>query len=156
MKVCEWCLRSFLIIITFPVFYSCKTEEVKADASQYHYFPKTNVYYDVNESEYIYSLDSGRVWQKVKNIKMAEAPVTLGGKIIIEGKGIEIWKDNESHRALYGGTLYNILTRDTALLAQNPVAKTKDIKKPSATQETEVTEKKKKNFLQRLFGKKNK
>jgi len=134
-------------------FNSCKTQAVKAKAGQYYYFPKTNIYYDVAQAEYIYSLDSGRSWNKMKNIKINETPLTLGGKVIINESGDDIWKDNETHRSLYGGSLYNIITRDTSFLLR--VSKSKDIKKAAPKSDSMAGNiKKKRNFFQRLFGKK--
>ena len=157
MKVFVWADKVFFIaVISLSFLYSCKTDVTEEKPAEYYYFPKTNIYYDVKEANYIYSLDSGRQWQKMKNEGSNEMPITLGGKILISGTGTDIWKDNESHRALYGGMLYNIITKDTALLLQNPGLRPKELKKTVSKPDTPVNTKKKKNFFQRIFGKKNK
>lgn len=157
MKLFGWAYITFFGCTALAMFNSCNNEVASKKELQYYYFPKTNIYYDVAEANYIYSLDSGRSWQKVNNFKMNEPPLTLGGKIIISGNGEEIWKDNESHRSLYGGMLYNVITRDTSfLLADNAVKTTENKKSGYKSDSTISNPKKKRNFFQRLFGKKNK
>lgn len=151
MKLYAWVYSIFFGYLTPAIFNSCKTDTPKQE-QQFFYFPKTNIYYDAAEATYIYSLDSGRVWKKLNASVRTDPSPVLGGKIVIAATGEDIWKDNESHRSLYGGMLYNVITRDTSYLLTNTV-KSKEEKKPGIKPGSE-TEKKKNNFIQRIFGKK--
>ncbi len=139
------------VILIIAGLISCKTQEATSPAQRYYYYPKTNTYYDAAALEYIYSLDSGRNWVKMKTAAESTRPA-LGEEVSIKETGDEIWLENETHRNMYGGTLYNVISRDTALLTAE---KPKEIKKPVAKQDSAVSSpKKKRNIFQKIFGKK--
>ncbi len=87
---------------------SCNNNYNEAQPS-FYYYPKVNVYYDATRANYIYSLDSGKTWDSMVD-KLNKVPTTLGKKVIIDSPVSEVWKANEMHRKLYGGTLWNIIS----------------------------------------------
>ena len=131
---------------------SCENKQAALPQQRYYYYPKTNIYYDANSLEYIYSLDSARTWVKLKSAPGQNASAILGDQVSIKETDDDIWFENELHRNMYGGTLYNLVTQDTALLSD----KTKEVKKTDPKQNAEAnTPKKKRNIFQKIFGKKN-
>lgn len=127
-----------------------KTAELLPE-HRYYYYPKANLYYDSQSLQYIYSLDSTRSWVKVKATKGQQASAVLGDEIAIKETSGDIWEENETHRNMYGGNLYDVITKDTALLTEKP----KEVKRSVAKPDPNATStKKKKNIFQKIFGKK--
>ena len=126
----------------------------------FYYFPKTNVYYDISHTSYIYSIDSGKHWTVLVDSSRKNTDA-LGKRIELTNSTSDIWKDNEIHRKMYGGTLINLVRQDS--LRSTSTAKSKNLlkkKKVISTADslkmiTEVPHKKR-TFFQRLFGKKKK
>ena len=144
---------SFLIGYACLVLWGCSADKpvVPGLGARFFYYPKTNVYFDAHLLNYSYSLDSGRTWQSMQADSASTRPLSLGGEIEIKGSKEEPWEDNITHRSMYGGTLYNVLTRDTILLADNTI---KEEKKPVTKLPAAEAPKKKKNIFQKIFGKK--
>ncbi len=143
---------SFLLLLCAVVLQpACQQKKEDVPVQRYYYYPKTNIYFDAEQVNYIYSLDSARTWQSMKVTVGTTAPNTLGAQVLIKDPGGDIWNENEQHRSLYGGTIYNVITSDTVLLADN--TKVKEEKKPGQVI-TVTPPKKKKNIFQKIFGKK--
>lgn len=146
----------FILFSSLTLFSACKeSPAIESKTNEYFFYPKTNIYYDGRDSSYFYSLDSGRNWRKMKD-QTRITPSTLGGRISIQVNENPIWQDNAKHRELYGGVLYNILTKDTQLLASNIAKESRKSITPSERNTNTITEEKKKNIFQRIFGKKKK
>ncbi|MBA2562058.1 MAG: hypothetical protein H0V14_03955 [Chitinophagaceae bacterium] len=136
---------------------SCNNNYNEAQPS-FYYYPKVNVYYDATRANYIYSLDSGKTWDSMDD-KLNKAPTTLGKEVIIDSPVSEVWKANEMHRKLYGGTLLNIISADTGIVVKKAASKkvTQINKTNIDTTNTEASQKKpRKGFFRKIFGKKNK
>jgi hypothetical protein len=120
---------------------------------EFFYYPERNVYYDVSNSMYLYSLDGGTTWDSL-HAKMNKDSATLGSKEIIYSTTPDIWTDNETHIKQYNGHAINITGNDS--LSQNDLAAERKAKKVkvSATNSEKKSEKKP-GFFKRLFGKKN-
>lgn len=148
-----------MIIEMFALACSDMQEEEKEDY-QFYYYPQKNVYYDVEKNYFYYSLNGGKTWDSTTNTS-GNDPGTLGKKVIIRSLIEEVYKDNETHRILYKGKLYNFYT-DTALAsAAREVTERKVVKKSNTTEVTPIPEKDKpkkglKKFLKKIFGKHNK
>ena len=147
-------LFSFLLASVAP---ACK--QTPQDTSlEYHYFPKTNMYYSVVSHLYFFSLDGGKTWDTLRNTDAADSAM-LGEKVVLYAPNDSIWMDNEAHRTAYKGVLYNLYDVDTlqptvGTVTEKPVVKKKVVKK----QEEGVDEEKKKKglgkFFSKIFGKK--
>lgn len=146
-----WAKFHLPVFILIVGFISCENHKETSPEHRYYYYPKANTYCDAKSFEYIYSLDSGRNWLKMKTSAERNTPPALGEQILIKETDDDIWFENEMHRNMYGGKLYNVITRDTVLLSHKP----KEVKKTTAKQDSVTSSsKKKRNIFQKIFGKK--
>src|ERR1041384_5041996 len=65
-------------------------------AFEFYYYPARNVYYDLSNSRYIYSLNGGRTWDTLYEKGDAGA-ATLGKKEIIYSRVANPWDRNNVH-----------------------------------------------------------
>ena len=155
---------SLIICIILAFFYSCESKNNETAANNkrvntFYYYPKTNVYYDIATTSYIYSVDSGKNWTVLRD-STGKNNQRLGKKVIINSSTNDIWRDNELHRKMYGGNLINLTGKDTSSVNNNLALKPKsNLKKKklviSNDSLNQIQEpKKKRSFFQRLFGKK--
>ena len=137
---------------------SCNNNNSIEAQSSFYYYPKVNVYYDATRANYIYSLDSGKTWDSMVD-KLNKVPTTLGKEVIIDSPVSEVWKANEMHRKLYGGTLLSIISADTGIVVKkDPPKKVIQINKTNidTTNINEESQKKRrKGLFRKIFGKKN-
>jgi hypothetical protein len=151
MKLFGW-LFFILIAATVPVS-SCNT--INEKKFQFFYYPQFNVYFDVANSKYFFSLDSGKTWDSVYARTNAE-PATLGTKQILYSDTHAIWNSNQQHLKQYNGHAINIVYSDTVAVKEDRVADRKIKKIKSVTADnTKQQQEKKPGFFQRLFGKKH-
>lgn len=149
-----------MIIEMFALACSGKQEEEKEDY-EFYYYPQKNVYYDVDKNNFYYSLNGGKTWDSTTNTS-GNDPGTLGKKVIIHSLVKQVYKDNETHRNLYKGKLYNFIYADTASASAAPeVTGRKVVKKSNTTEvipipEEDKTKKGLKKFLNKIFGKHDK
>lgn len=132
------------------------SEKVDVTKYEFYYYPNVNMYYDVTAGQFIYSLDSARTWNSI-NEMTREQPATLGTATILHSDDREIWKQNEEHRRLYGGTIFNILTQENKYASVKE--EVKERKAPVRTTKAIQEEPKKKGlakFFKNIFGKKKK
>jgi hypothetical protein len=147
-------MRQISILVSFllcgVIILSCNNSTQKK--LEFYYYPSRNVYYDVSNSLYLYSLDGGKTWDSI-NIKTNKEPAILGNKRIIYSTSADVWKDNAQHLSEFNGQAINITNNDSSI---NLVAERK-IKKARAAVPAMNTPKpeKKPGFFKRLFGKKN-
>ena len=125
---------------------------------QFFYYPKKNVYYYPTENYFLYSLDSAKNWSKFNNVS-AQEPNTLGEKKVVYSANREIYKDNDSHRRMYNGTLYAINTKDSGSMSGPEVLEQKKVvtRKKITTEKKPETKKPKTGigkFINKIFGKK--
>jgi hypothetical protein len=127
------------------------------------------VYYNVASKTYTYSLDGGKTWRNM-NSEADKEPSTLGEKIVLTSITDSIWKENEVHRKLYAGKLYDIIddttngaNGDNLGAVAGKVSERKAVQKGSKTKtrrkaKVEVKEEKRpiKKFFQKIFGKNQK
>ncbi|HEY2728199.1 MAG TPA: hypothetical protein VGI61_13570 [Parafilimonas sp.] len=119
---------------------------------EFYYYPSRNVYYDVLNSLYLYSLDGGKNWDSLI-VKTNKEPATLGTKRIIYSNSPAVWKDNAQHVSEFNGEVINITDNDSSL--QTNLAADRKIKKAKAPVMNVPKPEKKPGFFKRLFGKKN-
>ena len=153
MKLFFTCLSAFTAA-SFIV--SCKNISLEHNGDKYYYYPSKNVYYDVERSNFLYSLDSGKTWDSVYS--ETAAPAITGERETVYSTEPPVWKDNEAHRTAYNGTLLNIINEESlkvhepAIARKNPTHS--NTKQSSAEPEKKERKRPLKRFFQKLFGKK--
>ncbi len=121
---------------------------------EFFYYPQRNIYFDVANSQYFFSLDGGKTWDSLSSRTNGE-PATLGNKQILYSDTHAIWNNNQAHLKQYNGHATNIVEEDTVAVNQDEVADRKIKKVKSATTDSNKQPEKKPGFFQRLFGKKH-
>lgn len=158
-----------VFIVALPVlfagFTACNEVEEEKQGTTIFYYPKPNVYYDVEEKQYFFFSDDNKEWRTEKNLEAFQKD-SLGKNVVIENPSQPVWKDNEHHRLVYGAALYTSavdLQRKyyedsvNSLPKPPPVIIKKDTSLISNEQDEEVTDNEKKGlkkFLDRVFKKK--
>ncbi len=153
--------RVVLFIITFMslqlFLVSCQSNNPRDEKENYefYYYPKKNVYYNVEKKNFLYSLDGGKTWDSTVSASDQE-PATLGEKIIVYSADYDVFKDNTAHRKLYNGRLYNITGSDITVAPAVPEATERKVQKKATAakpkQEEEKVVKGLKKFLNKIFG----
>ena len=139
---------------------SCRDnkQEEKKDDYEFYYYPEKNVYYDVEKKNFFYSLDGGKTWDSTIN-PSGNDPGTLGKEVIIRSLG-EVYNDNETHRNLYNGKLYNIINLDTRQVTTAPEVSERKVQKKRTTaiipRQEDKLKKGLKKFLDKIFAKRKK
>lgn len=150
-------IKSFFLLNIFFAFVTCFTSCDKLTPGdqklEFYYYPSKNVYYDVANNQYAYSVNGGKSWSFYK-LKNNIEPATLGHKQIIYTTTAQPWDSNEVHRKLYSGSLIAVADIDTSLQT-NTVSDKKIIKKAKPVVQPIKPEQKKPNFFKRLFGRKH-
>ena len=148
-------MKQFIYLLTLLIFcvviFSC--DSITTKKNEFFYYPTRNVYYDVADKLYLYSLDGGKTWDSL-SVKNDAEPSTLGTKRIVYSTTHDIWKDNAAHIQQFSGHAINITTPDS--LSNADLAGERKIKKIKTNTEPVKKPEKKRNFFQRLFGKKDK
>jgi hypothetical protein len=114
------------------------TRDSEASGYKFYYYPKLNVYYDVTQNNFVYTVDGGMTWQ-TKKPTSPDLPEKLSQKITIYSPDPDLWIHNTEHRQQYRGVSTNYVQRleDTAQLSTAPVLSKTDtglsnVKKDSA------------------------
>lgn len=159
-KIMKRTVMLISITTSIAVFGARCSSKLSKEEPRYYYYPDKNVYYDVKNQTYFFSIDGGKIWDSLY-VSSREAAAMLGDTVIIESDNTQVYKNNEADRKLYAGILYNILRNDTATsLPLQEVSERKALPKINTiTQPNHSAEKPKKGigkFFQKLFHKKNK
>jgi hypothetical protein len=144
--------RNFLFIVFLSLhLFACNNNDA-AKKFEYYYYPARNIYYDVANAEFVYSVNGGKTWETFKK-DLGKDPATLGSREIIYSDSQQPWDSNEADIKKYNGKLFNVGDEDTTVQA-NGVSDKKIIKKTNPVT-IEPKKEKKPGFFKRLFGKKN-
>ena len=119
---------------------------------QFYYYPARNIYYDVANAEFVYSVNGGKTWETFKK-ELSKDPATLGSREIIYSDSQQPWDSNEADIKKFNGKLFTVAEEDTT--TQTDVASDKKIIKKQAVETNNNKKEKKPGFFKRLFGKKN-
>lgn len=150
-------IKSFFLLNIFfaciVCFTSCDMFTSGEQKLEFFYYPSKNVYYDVANNQYAYSVNGGKNWGFYRLRNNIE-PATLGNKQIIYSSSAQPWDSNEVHRKLYNGSLIAVADADTGLQT-NTVLEKKVIKKVKPVNQPKKEEQKKPGLFKRLFGRKH-
>ena len=148
-----------IIIVSIHLFaLSCQNnKENEKEDYKFYYYPEKNVYYDVEKKIFLYSINGGKTWDSVINTS-GDDPGTLGEKVTIRSPVKEAYKKNETHRNLYKGKLYNIVSLETAVASAAPEVTERKIKTTKSKEVNPFAEEDKviegiKKFVNKIFGK---
>jgi hypothetical protein len=145
-------LLFFILTAAGVIFNSCNN--IAQKKFEFFYYPQLNVYFDVANNQYFFSLDGGKTWDSVYS-RINYEPSILGDRQILYSTAHAIWDNNEQHLKQYNGHSINIIDEDTVVITHDEVADRKIKKiKPVLTDSNKQPEKKP-GFFQRLFGKKH-
>lgn len=135
---------------------SCSEKKEEVAKYKFYYYPGINMYYDVAAGQYVYSLDSARTWNTV-NETSQEKPATLGDGIVIYSDVKQVWKQNETHRIQYNGSVFDIPVQEGEVASAGGEVKERKAAKKQVTAEPEEPKKKGLGkFFNNLFGRKKK
>ena len=151
MKKLGYCLLFFA-----GVLWGCENNaRQQHEGNQYYYYPSKNLYYDVANHRYLFSLDSGKTWDSLHS-ETAE-PAIDGEKQVIYSSSVEVWQNNDMHREEYKGKMLNIINEES-LRQPEPLIAKKTISKTSDEEDNQEVKKERKRpikrFFQKIFGKK--
>jgi hypothetical protein len=139
----------FLFYLPIVFILSCgPAQKQKKQGATFFYYPKTNIYYDIEQKEY-YLYDSAiSAWKMQEQSPAADS---LGKKVLIEHASVPVYKDNEQHRLIYGTALYSSASDVRRKYIEDSL---NSLPPPVAPRDT-TTEKKdrKKGFFRRLWDK---
>jgi hypothetical protein len=143
----------FFLLLSGAFIFSCNN--ITQKNFEFFYYPSRNVYYDVTNNMFFYSLDGGKIWDSLKT-KMDKDPATLGAKQIVYSSTPAIWLQNQQHINQFNGHAINITNNDSDSFSKDLAAERKIKKASDVTTQQNKKPEKKLTFFQRLFGKKNK
>lgn len=97
---------TFLIVVAVAVYFTIiSSREDPSDGTTFYYYPRTNIYYDVERERYIYPDSVNGGWQKSRKLP-GEGKEKLGKYFILNNPAPPVWSQNSHHRLLYGTALY--------------------------------------------------
>ncbi len=144
--------RKILFIVFLSLYLIACENNGNNKKFEFYYYPARNIYYDVANAEFIYSVNGGKTWETFKKTS-GKDPATLGSREVFYSNSMQPWDSNETHIKQYNGKLFSVAEEDTTAQT-NAVSDKKIIKKAKPVAESTKKEKKP-GFFKRLFGKKN-
>lgn len=153
-------MRKLLLLIVITIYlvtflFACNNNS-NSDSYRFYYYPDKNVYYDVSNQRFLYSLDGTKTWKSYVGAGTAEVPA-LGERIEVTSPDSLVYNDNEEHRRLYSGRLIDLGLLTAATAASAPeVSERKIAVKRKPVAKARGNDKPKKGigkFLDKLFGK---
>jgi len=153
LKVLFGCLLAVAGIVVLSARKTGNQEPVQTHT--YYYYPKVNIYYDVNKETYIYLAEDGKTWQTAKQVS-DKLTTGMGKKAVLNNPPLPVWKSNEYHRMVYSTSLY-ASAKDFRKDIPRPQPK---VTKPAVAKKVEEKKDDKKDsgierFFKRLFKKKD-
>jgi hypothetical protein len=100
-----------LILLCFLLIFSCRQEDSSTQASTKHgntydYYPKANIYYDIEQKYYLVFDSLQDEWLQ-KSTLTTEENALLDKKFLIANPSLPVYFDNDNHRLIYGTALYS-------------------------------------------------
>lgn len=132
--------------------------EDPTDGTTFYFYPRANVYFDVERERYIHQDSSTGSWQKSKKLP-GNRKEKLGQYVILNQPPPPVWSQNSQHRLVYSTTLYGReaeLRRKFVEDSLRSVVMTKPApgkKSPGGKTDTNDTRSGIERFFDRLFGK---
>jgi hypothetical protein len=126
---------------------ACNGNDKEQQGQHILYYPKANLYYDIEQKQY-YVYESGhQAWKRVKEVDYSEAQ--LGKRVMIDQVSIPVYQDNEQHKLIYGASLYNT-TRDD-IRRKFVEDSLKSLPRQAPEKDSTIAVKKKRSGIRRFF-----
>jgi hypothetical protein len=90
------------ILISTAGFLACNSGTVSKPESKFYYYPELNIYYNSQQSEFLYTVDGGRSWH-AKSASNETAESLSKKRIALNTDVFDITQFNEEHRTKYNG-----------------------------------------------------
>jgi hypothetical protein len=151
MKLTKLFIPLLLILLA-----ACQSDTGPVQGSAFYFYPKPNVYYDIEQKQYYAVSSTTQQWERKASLSATES-ARLGEKVLIDTPGIPVYKDNAHHRLVYSAALYaspEDLRRkyeQDSISSLPPKPVTPEVEKKEEKKRTKVGK-----FLNKIFGKKNK
>lgn len=98
-------MKFLLCLISVTLLFSCQQKkQTEKQGSTFLYYPKANIYYDIEQKQYYVFDSSVNQWQKEKQLTLNEND--LGKKVLLTNAPVPVYRDNAQHRLIYGAALY--------------------------------------------------
>ena len=154
-------LITFFMSIGTLLFTSGCQRDQHVGEYEFNYYPDRNIYYNVEASKFIYSIDGGKTWENFSPGSRVDQSL-LGKSEKVYSKTQEVWKENEAHLKMYEGKIYTLVNEQDKNVAPG-TEEVSDKRLASsggggAARKSGAAPKKKglKGFFNRVFGKKDK
>lgn len=151
-------LTRLYLFFLLAVFTACQSEAPPVQGTAFYFYPKPNVYYDIEQKQYYTVSATTQQWERRSSLSTAET-ASLGEKVLIDTPGVPVYKDNAHHRLVYSAALYaspEDLRRkyeqdSISSLPPKPISDEPKNGEKGGKKKTRVGK-----FLDKLFGKKDK
>ena len=141
------------LLITICLF-SCTDQpkiQEQPQGKTIEYYPKANIYYDIDRASYIKFSNEKGVWENLKTLP-SDIAATLGKKITLQNPSIPVYKDNAQHRLIYSVSLYNTPDNYRQKFIEDSITLVpKKVGQPIQVHDTSDDKKKKKRGLRKLL-----
>lgn len=103
--------KILLLLFCIQFFFSCREVEkpIQVNTKQestFDYYPRANIYYNIEKKYYLVFDSAQNVWQQKNNLTTEENAL-LSKKVVITDPSDPVYLDNEHHRLIYGTKLYS-------------------------------------------------
>ena len=132
--------------------------EDPTDGTTFYYYPRANVYFDVERERYLHQDSSTGSWQKSKKLP-GEEKKKLGQYVILNNPTPPVWSQNSQHRLVYGTTLYGREAEVRRKFVEDSLRSVVVVRRPPGKKstgsktDTNDTRSGIERFFDRLFGK---
>ncbi len=109
-------MKNTLLFLFWIIFFlSCNEEKSKeanitqantTQGSTYDYYPRANIYYDIEQKHYLVFDSAQNKWQQKTNLSTEENAL-LSKKVVITNPSLPVYQANDYHRLVYGTALYS-------------------------------------------------
>jgi hypothetical protein len=142
------------------------TQANTAQGSTYNYYPRANIYYDIEQKHYLVFDSAQNLWQQKTSLSTEENAL-LTKKVVINNPSLPIYEANDHHRLIYGTALYSSAEEIRKKFIEDSLkivnAKKKrlaadSLKMSNGKKDTTIGKKRKnglKNFFDKIFKKKS-
>jgi len=110
-------MKNTLLFLFWIIFFlSCNEVEKSKEAnttqanttqgSTYDYYPRANIYYDIEQKHYLVFDSAQNILQQKTNLSTEENAL-LSKKVVITNPSLPVYQANDYHRLVYGTALYS-------------------------------------------------
>jgi hypothetical protein len=148
-------VKLILVLVFIAAFSGCSQQEAHVQGNAFYFYPKPNIYYDIEKKEYYVFSSAGNKWE-IKTALTENEKAMLGEKVVIDTPSVPVYANNADHRILYSASLYSDEREIREKYIEDSLKSVP--KKPDTTagKKKEVLDEKEsgiKKFFKKIFGK---